>query len=199
MGRDPTSLDEEGVTRATVETIAENTADGIIAPLFYMLIGGAPLEDIYKAINTMDSMLGYKNDKYLDFGRAAALVDDYANYLPSRLAALLMIVAAGLGGFSTTEAWRVWHRDRRKHTSPNSGQTEAVMAGALGIVLGGASSYGGREVVKPTLGDFRRPIELEDIRRSQKIMWLTTLLMLMLIIALRVFLLLVIGSDVPSL
>ena len=143
VGRDTANLTAEGVTKAAVETVAENASDGVIAPLLYMLVGGAPLALTYKAINTMDSMLGYKNEKYLYFGRCAAKLDDAANWLPSRLAALLWVAAAGLTGNSARGAWRIWRRDRRRHASPNSAQTESACAGALGVQLAGpAYSFG---------------------------------------------------------
>ena len=137
MGRDTQNLTLEGVTKAAVETVAENASDGVIAPLLYMLLGGAPLALTYKAINTMDSMLGYKNEKYLYFGRAAAKLDDAANYLPSRIAGLLWAAAAALTGNSASGAWKVWRRDCRNHASPNSAQTESACAGALGVQLAG--------------------------------------------------------------
>ena len=196
VGRDTTDLEVPDVVRATVETIAENTADGIIAPLFYFMLGGIPAAIIYKAINTMDSMLGYQNDRYREFGRRAALLDDVANYLPARLSALIMLLASAISGFSVSGAWKIWRRDRRKHKSPNAGQTEAVMAGALGIVLGGASRYGGVMVEKPALGDPVRAVEIEDIKRAQTIKWWTTALMLILILICRTFLILLLASRI---
>ncbi|MGI6090231.1 MAG: adenosylcobinamide-phosphate synthase CbiB [Saccharofermentanales bacterium] len=196
VGRDATALEVPDIVRATVETIAENTADGIIAPLFYFMLGGVPAAIIYKAINTMDSMLGYQNDRYRDFGRRAALLDDVANYLPARLSALIMLLASAMSGFSASGAWKIWRRDRRKHKSPNAGQTEAVMAGALGLVLGGASRYGGVMVEKPALGDPVRAAEIEDIKRAQKIMWRTTASMLILVLIYRAFLILLLTSRI---
>ena len=166
VGRDTSVLDEAGVARAAVETVAENFSDGIIAPLFYMLLGGAPLALCYKAINTMDSMVGYQNERYLYFGRGAARLDDAANYLPARLAALLLIAAAALTGENPREAGRIWRRDRRKHASPNSAQCEAAVAGALGLRLCGPAVYFGTRYDKPYIGDDTRPIEPEDIRRA---------------------------------
>ena len=171
VGRDTGELSDAGVTRAAVETVAENFSDGEIAPLFYMLIGGAPLALAYKAVNTMDSMVGYKNEDYIDFGRAAAKLDDAANFLPSRLAAILLIAAAPLVGLDGKNAFRIWRRDRRKHTSPNSAQTEAAMAGALHVQLAGPASYFGERVEKPYIGDPDRPIEPEDIRRANRLMY----------------------------
>ena len=171
VGRDTAGLDASAVTRATVETVAENASDGVVAPLFYFAVGGAPLALLYKAINTMDSMLGYKNGKYLYFGRVAARLDDVANYIPARLTALLMIPAAALAGLDWRNALRIFRRDRNNHGSPNSGHPEAACAGALGIRLGGDSMYGGRLVRKPTLGDPAREPEPEDIRRSVRLLY----------------------------
>lgn len=170
VGRDTQNLTAEGVTKAAVETVAENASDGVIAPLLYMLLGGAPLALTYKAINTMDSMLGYKNQKYLYFGRAAARLDDVANYLPSRLAGLLWVAAATLTGSSARGAWKIWRRDRRNHASPNSAQTESACAGSLGIQLAGPASYFGKRLEKPYIGDATREIEPEDILRTNRIM-----------------------------
>ena len=175
VGRDTKVLDMTGVTKAAVETVAENTSDGVAAPLFYMAIGGPVLGWVYKAVNTMDSMIGYKNDKYLNFGRTAAKLDDVCNYLPSRISAYLMIAAAYLGGsdFSGKGAYRIYKRDRRNHASPNSAQTESVCAGALGIQLAGDAVYFGKVVKKPHIGDDTRPVEYEDIRRANRLMYLT--------------------------
>ena len=171
VGRDTQRLDEAGVTRAAVETVAENFSDGVLAPLFYLLLGGAPLALCYKAINTMDSMLGYKNEKYLYFGRTAAKLDDVANYIPSRLAALLWIMAAAFTRNDAKGAWRIWRRDRRNHASPNSAQTESACAGALGVQLAGPAYYFGEYYPKPTIGDPLRPIEPEDILRADRMMY----------------------------
>ena len=170
VGRDTQALTEAGVAKAAVETVAENFSDGVIAPLFYMLLGGAPLALCYKSINTMDSMVGYKNEKYLYFGRAAAHLDDAANYVPSRLAALLWILCAGLCGQSLPGAWRIWRRDRRRHASPNSAQTESACAGALGVQLAGPAWYFGQYYDKKTIGDSLRPIEPRDIARTNRVM-----------------------------
>ena len=185
VGRDTQRLDEAGVTRAAVETVAENFSDGVLAPLFYLLLGGAPLALCYKAINTMDSMLGYKNEKYLSFGCIPAKLDDAANYLPSRLAGLLWCAAAALTGNSAKGAWRIWRRDRRNHASPNSAQTESACAGALGVQLAGPAYYFGEYYPKPTIGDALRPIEPEDIRRANKMMYAESLLALLLGLAIR--------------
>ena len=174
VGRDTENLTAEGVTKAAVETVAENASDGVIAPLLYMLIGGAPLALTYKAINTMDSMLGYKNEKYLYFGRAAAKLDDLANYIPSRLAALLWVAAAAFTGNDAKGAWRIWRRDRRNHASPNSAQTESACAGALGVQLAGPAYYFGEYYPKPTIGDALRPIEPQDILRADRMMYVAS-------------------------
>ena len=188
VGRDTQNLTLEGVTKAAVETVAENASDGVIAPLLYMLVGGAPLALTYKAINTMDSMLGYKNERYLYFGRAAAKMDDAANYLPSRLAGLLWVAAAALTGNSAKGAWTIWRRDRRNHASPNSAQTESACAGALGVQLAGPAYYFGEYYEKPTIGDPLRPIGPEDIRRANRMMYAESLLALAVGLAVRVIL-----------
>ena len=185
VGRDTQNLTAEGVTKAAVETVAENASDGVIAPLFYMLIGGAPLALTYKAINTMDSMLGYKNEKYLYFGRIPAKLDDLANYLPSRLAGLLWCVAAALTGNRAAGAWKIWRRDRHNHASPNSAQTESACAGALGVQLAGPAYYFGEYYDKPTIGDPLRPIEPQDILRANRMMYAESLLALGLGLLLR--------------
>lgn len=178
VGRDTQALSEEGVTKAAVETVAENFSDGVAAPLFYMLLGGAPLALCYKAVNTMDSMVGYKNDRYLHFGRAAAKLDDAVNYLPSRLAACLWIAAAALTGQDARGAWRIWRRDRRCHASPNSAQTESACAGALGVQLAGPAWYFGEYYPKPTIGNARRPVEPQDILRANRMLYAASLLAL---------------------
>ncbi|MCL2461649.1 MAG: adenosylcobinamide-phosphate synthase CbiB, partial [Defluviitaleaceae bacterium] len=157
VGRDTAALDREGVTRAAVETVAENASDGVTAPLLYIMLGGAALGCLYKAVNTMDSMVGYKNERYLHFGRAAAKMDDVLNFIPSRLCALLMIAGAYLLRFDGKNALRIWRRDRRCHASPNSAQTESVCAGALGVRLAGPASYFGVIHDKPHIGDDARP------------------------------------------
>ena len=185
VGRDTQALTEEGVTKAAVETVAENFSDGVVAPLFYMMIGGAPLALCYKAVNTMDSMIGYKNQRYLQFGRAAAKLDDAANYLPSRLAAVFWIAAAGLTGQDAPNAWRIWRRDRRNHASPNSAQTESACAGALGVQLAGPAYYFGEYYNKPTIGDAKRPIEPQDILRANRMLFAGAGLALVLGVGLR--------------
>lgn len=170
VGRDTGELSAGGVAKAAVETVAENFSDGVAAPLCYMLLGGAPLALCYKAVNTMDSMVGYKNERYLYFGRGAARLDDLVNYIPSRLSALLLILAAFLQGRDWRNALKIWRRDRRKHASPNSAQTESAMAGALGVELAGPASYFGKIYDKPSIGDPLRPIEPEDIPRASGMM-----------------------------
>ena len=174
VGRDTAELTAEGVTKAAVETVAENASDGVIAPLLYMLIGGAPLALTYKAINTMDSMLGYKNEKYLYFGRVSAKLDDAANYIPSRLAGLLWVAAAAFTHNDAKGAWKIWRRDRRNHASPNSAQTESACAGALGVQLAGPAYYFGQYYPKLTIGDALRPIEPEDILRANRMMYVAS-------------------------
>ena len=180
VGRDTESLTGEGVTKAAVETVAENTSDGVTAPLIYMMIGGAPLGFLYKAVNTMDSMLGYKNDRYLYFGRIPAGMDDIFNYIPARITALAMIAAAYLTGLDGRNAWRIYRRDRKKHASPNAAQTESVCAGALRVQLAGDAVYFGKLYKKEFIGDRLRPIEPRDIKRSQRLMYVTALLLLLL-------------------
>lgn len=180
VGRDTQVLDETGVTKAAVETVAENTSDGIIAPMLFMAIGGAGLGFFYKSINTMDSMVGYKNEKYLYFGRAAAKLDDVVNFLPSRIAALLMIAACTLTGLDGKSAWRIWRRDRFNHASPNSAQTESAMAGALGVQLAGDAWYFGTLYKKKTMGDAMRAVEYEDIRKANRLLYGTAVLALVI-------------------
>ena len=176
VGRDTQSLSREGVIRAAVETVAENFSDGVFAPLFYLTIGGAPLALCYKAVNTMDSMVGYKNDTYQYFGRIPARLDDAANWIPSRLSALLLIAAAFLCRENALRAVVIWRRDRRNHASPNSAQTESAVAGALGIRLGGGASYFGQWHDKPYIGDDLREPVPEDIRRANRMMIVASIL-----------------------
>jgi adenosylcobinamide-phosphate synthase len=158
VGRDTAGLSEPEVWRATVETVAENTSDGVIAPLFYLCLGGPVLAIAYKAVNTLDSMVGYRNERYKSFGWASARVDDLANFMPARLTGMLMVAVAPLFGFQPGNAWRIMRRDGRNHSSPNSGIPEAAVAGALGVRLGGASVYSGKRVEKPTIGDPLKPL-----------------------------------------
>lgn len=178
VGRDTECLDRQGIIKAAVETVAENTSDGVIAPMLYLAIGGPVLGFIYKAINTMDSMIGYKNERFLLFGKAAAKLDDAANFLPSRICAVLMIAVSFMGGndYSGNQAFRIYHRDRGKHASPNSAQTEAVCAGALGVQLAGDASYFGKIVKKELIGDAVREVEIEDIPRANRLLYRTAIL-----------------------
>lgn len=175
VGRDTQSLDETGIVKAAIETVAENTSDGVIAPMLYTAIGGPVLGFLYKAVNTMDSMVGYKSERYLYFGRTAARLDDAVNYMPARISAVLMIAACLLSGsdYNAKKAWRIYRRDRYQHASPNSAQTEAVCAGALGIRLAGSASYFGKLVEKPYIGDAERAVETEDIKRANHLLYLT--------------------------
>lgn len=185
VGRDTSVLDVAGVTRAAVETIAENTSDGVIAPMLYTAIGGPVLGFVYKAVNTMDSMLGYKNDKYMYFGRFAARLDDVVNFIPARISAYLMIAATFIGGrqFDGKNAYRIFKRDRFNHASPNSAQTESVCAGALRVQLAGDAVYFGKLVKKKYIGDGLREIEYEDIKRANRLMYITAFLCELLSVA----------------
>ena len=178
VGRDTSVLDDIGIAKAAIETMAENTSDGVIAPLLFTAVGGPILGFFYKAVNTMDSMVGYKNEKYLYFGRTAALTDDVVNFVPSRISAWLMIFACTFLGddFDAKDAIRIHKRDCRKHASPNSAQTESTAAGALGIQLAGDAVYFGEVHKKPFIGDAERPVEYKDIRRVNKLMYATAIL-----------------------
>lgn len=178
VGRDTGSLTAEGVTKAAVETVAENTSDGVIAPLLFLVFGGAPLGMLYKAANTMDSMVGYKNNQYLYYGRAAARLDDVLNWIPARLAGVLMCLGAVLCGYDGRGAWRIFLRDRKQHKSPNSAHTEAACAGALGVQLAGSNYYFGKLVEKPTIGDDLRAVEAFDIVRAGRLLYATAFLAL---------------------
>ena len=180
VGRDTKELTAEEVTKGAVETVAENTADGIIAPMFYMFIGGAPLAFLYKGINTMDSMVGYKNDKFLYFGRCAAKLDDVANFIPARITGILMILASYFLNMNAAGAWKIFWRDRYNHLSPNSAMTESVTAGALNIQLGGDHYYFGKLVHKDTIGDNIRPVVAEDIVAVNNLLYMTAVISLLL-------------------
>lgn len=188
VGRDTGTLDETGVIKATVETIAENTSDGVIAPMVFLLLGGAPLGFLYKAVNTLDSMVGYRNDKYENFGKFSAKMDDIFNFIPARLSALCMIAGTGMLGYDSRNALRVFRRDRMKHKSPNSGQTEAACAGALHVQLAGDANYFGKIVPKATLGDPDRQIGRRDIGRSVQLMTAASVLALALGVCVRMLL-----------
>ena len=185
VGRDTDCLTEEGVAKAAVETVAENSSDGVIAPLFYLAIGGAPLGLCYKAVNTLDSMVGYKNDKYLDFGRASAKLDDVWNFVPARLAALVTVLASFLCGLDGKNGWRIFRRDRKKSASPNSAQTESVYAGALGLQLLGDAVYFGKTVRKAPIGEPLRAIAPRDIARANRLLYVSAACFLVLSLAAR--------------
>ncbi len=187
VGRDTDKLDKEGIIRAAVETVAENTSDGIVAPIFYMVLLGLPGIFLYKAVNTLDSMVGYKNERYLYLGRCGARMDDIFNFIPARISGFIMVWVSGLCGHNAEESLRIFLRDRKNHSSPNSAHTEAAMAGALGISLGGDAWYFGRLYKKPVIGDNTRDCDPSDIRRACKIMlvtsvlfWLVSLLVLLI-------------------
>ena len=186
VGRDTDSLDDVGITKAAVETIAENICDGIVAPLIYMAFGGAVLGCMYKAVNTMDSMVGYKNERYLYFGKAAAKLDDIANYIPSRIAARVMIFASRLLGFDAGNASYIHRRDSRKHASPNSAQTESVMAGALRIRLAGDAYYFGELYKKPFIGDSIKDVKYDNIKQASRIMYLTSVICAAVLVAAKI-------------
>ena len=185
VGRDTQRLDAAGIAKAAVETVAENASDGVIAPMIFIAMGGVPLGFFYKAVNTMDSMVGYKNEKYLYFGRAAAKLDDVMNYVPSRISGLLMVASAALTGGDAKRAWHIFCRDRYNHASPNSAQTEAACAGALGLQLAGDAWYFGERYHKPTIGDAVREIEDADIIRANCLMYGAAVLCLVICVIIR--------------
>ncbi|NBK92373.1 cobalamin biosynthesis protein CobD [bacterium 1XD21-13] len=178
VGRDVDRLDEEGVAKAAVETVAENASDGVIAPMLFLALGGPVLGFLYKSVNTLDSMVGYKNEKYLYFGRFSAKLDDVLNWIPARVSGLLMVIASPFTGLSMGQALRIYRRDRRNHASPNSAHTEAAAAGALGVRLAGNAWYFGKLYEKPFIGDSLRPMEYEDIRRVNQLMYAASILAL---------------------
>lgn len=184
VGRDTHSLSEPEIIRAAVETVAENTSDGVTAPILYMIFG-APLGFFYKAANTMDSMIGYRNERYAELGYFAAKLDDVLNFIPSRISAIVMIATTALLRMDARRAFRIWRRDRRRHASPNSAQTEAVCAGALGIRLGGNAYYFGTLHQKDWIGDPIRPPETDDIRRANRLMYGTSVIVLLISAAVR--------------
>ena len=188
VGRDTQSLDEAEIAKADIETIAENLADGVVAPMFFIALGGAPLGFAYKAVNTLDSMVAYRNPENLYIGRASAKADDLCNFIPARLAAIMIIIASGLLGLDIRGAWRIFLRDRYKHLSPNSAQTEAAAAGALQIQLGGTHTYFGKVVEKPVIGDDIRPVVFDDIRKMNRLLYASAFLSLMVCCALSWFL-----------
>jgi adenosylcobinamide-phosphate synthase len=197
VGRDTDKLPESAVARAAVETVAENTVDGVTAPLFYAIIGGAPLALLYKAVNTLDSMLGYKNERYLYFGRVAARLDDFANWLPARLTVPVMLLACVFLRLDARQAWHAVKFDGRKHPSPNSGLTEALVAGALGVTLGGENSYGGRLSQRPLLYADGRSAEAGDIPATVSLMRLTSIFFLIIGLAVKVLAVCLAGKVAP--
>ena len=180
VSRDTETMDEKMIIRSTMETISENTVDGIVAPMLYMFLGGLPLSMTYKAINTFDSMVGYKNEKYMDFGKFSAKLDDVANFIPARITGILIVIASMILGYDYKNSLKIFIRDRKNHSSPNSGHAEAGVAGALGVQFGGRVSYFGKEVDKPVIGDKIKDFELEDIKKNIKIMYATSFLSLVL-------------------
>lgn len=188
VGRDTKDLDESEIVRAVVETVSENTSDGVIAPLFYMFIGGAPLALTYKAINTLDSMVGYKKDFYYNFGWASARLDDIVNLVPARLTACFMVAASFVLGLDYKNCIKIIKRDRRNHKSPNSAYPEAATAGALGVQLGGSNSYFGEIVYKPTIGDSLKELSKDDIVKSIELMYLCTYVAVMVFSMVKIFL-----------
>ena len=180
VSRDTETMDEKMIIRSTMETISENTVDGIVAPMFYMFLGGMPLAMAYKAINTLDSMVGYKNEKYMDFGKFSAKVDDAANFIPARITGILIVFASMILGYDYKNSLKIFLRDRKNHSSPNSAHSEASVAGALGVQFGGKVSYFGKEINKPTIGDKIKDFELEDIRKNIRIMYVTSFLSLVI-------------------
>ena len=180
VSRDTETMDEKMIIRSTMETISENTVDGIVAPMFYMFLGGMPLAMAYKAINTLDSMVGYKNEKYMDFGKFSAKVDDAVNFIPARITGILIVLASMILGYDYKNSLKIFLRDRKNHSSPNSAHSEASVAGALGVQFGGKVSYFGKETDKPTIGDKTKEFELEDIRKNIRIMYVTSFLSLVI-------------------
>ncbi|ALA94770.1 adenosylcobinamide-phosphate synthase CbiB [Leptotrichia sp. oral taxon 212] len=178
VSRDTGTMDEKMIIRSTMETISENTVDGIVAPMLYMFLGGLPLSITYKAINTFDSMVGYKNEKYMDFGKFSAKLDDVANFIPARITGILIVIASMILGYDYKNSLKIFIRDRKNHSSPNSGHAEAGVAGALGVQFGGRVSYFGKEVDKPVIGDKAKDFELEDIKKNIKIMYAASFLSL---------------------
>jgi adenosylcobinamide-phosphate synthase len=176
VGRDTANLSETGIVKAAVETVAENTSDGCIAPMLFMIIAGAGSGFFYKAVNTMDSMVGYQNEKYINFGRVAARLDDVLNYIPARISAYLMLVSTIFLKFNTKNAWKIYRRDRYHHASPNAAHTEAVVAGALEVQLAGDAYYFGKYYPKKTIGEDTRPVECQDIKRVNLLLYQTAIL-----------------------
>lgn len=195
VGRDTEKLSEEGVTKAAVETVAENTTDGVIAPLLFLIIGGAPAGFLYKAANTLDSMIGYKNDKYFYFGKFAARLDDILNFIPAVLSAYAMIIASFICRQDWKNAIRIYRRDKRNHSSPNSARTEAVCAGALNVQLAGDAYYFGRLVKKPYIGDGIRNVQIEDIPAAIRLMYTTGVITLIALCAARLIIISILAGN----
>jgi len=185
VGRDTANLNKEGIIKAVIETIAENMADGVIAPIFYAGIFGAPLAFAYKAVNTLDSMFGYKNDKYISFGYFPAKLDDVFNYIPARITGILIVISAAILKYDYKNSFRIYQRDRYNHTSPNSAHPEAAMAGALGVELGGPNYYFGKLVEKPTIGEKLKEIHIDDVNKTAKILYLSSVIWVVLILIIR--------------
>ena len=192
VGRDTKDLTFSGVAKATVETVAENTSDGIIAPMIFIAIGGAPMGFFYKAINTMDSMVGYKNEKYMNFGRFAAKLDDVVNYLPARISAYQMILSSFFLRYDYKNAFKIYKRDRYNHASPNSAQTESVCAGALDVQLAGNAYYFGKLYEKPTIGDNIREINYDDIKKANRLLYCTSIISIVIISVIKITIILMV-------
>ncbi|MGO9059946.1 MAG: adenosylcobinamide-phosphate synthase CbiB, partial [Candidatus Binataceae bacterium] len=188
VGRDPASLDREGMVRATIESVAENSSDGIVAPLFYLFVGGPAAALAYKAINTLDSMIGHTDSRYLYFGRFAARMDDLANLVPARLSAACLVAAAAILGQRPMEALRVCRADARRHPSPNAGFPEAAIAGALGVQLGGSAIYDSEMETRPLLGVAHREVTVADIATARRLLWAETLIAFAVIATARMLL-----------
>ncbi|MBN1056254.1 cobalamin biosynthesis protein [Clostridium botulinum] len=176
VGRDTENLDKQDIIRAVIETIAENMSDGIIAPIFYAGLGGAPLAMAYKAVNTLDSMFGYKNDKYMEFGYFSAKLDDVFNYIPARITGFLIVLSAMILGYDYKRSFKIYKRDRYNHSSPNSAHPEAAMAGILGVQLGGENYYFGKLVKKQTIGESIKEIEVLDVDKTSKVLYCSAIL-----------------------
>lgn len=192
VGRDTKDLTFSGVAKAAVETVAENTSDGIIAPMIFIAIGGAPMGFFYKAINTMDSMVGYKNEKYMNFGRFAAKLDDVVNYLPARISAYKMILSSFFLRYDYKNAFKIYKRDRYNHASPNSAQTESVCAGALDVQLAGNAYYFGKLYEKPTIGDNIREINYDDIKKANRLLYCTSFISIVIISVIKITIILMV-------
>ena len=192
VGRDTKDLTFSGVAKAAVETVAENTSDGIIAPMIFIAIGGAPMGFFYKAINTMDSMVGYKNEKYMNFGRFAAKLDDVVNYLPARISAYQMILSSFFLKYDYKNAFKIYKRDRYNHASPNSAQTESVCAGALDVQLAGNAYYFGKLYEKPTIGDDIREINYDDIKKANRLLYCTSIISIVIISVIKITIILMV-------